>query len=184
MAEKSISSAAPILARIETGSRRVNQLATELSQRILAFEEWLNQLPGRVKTTLWTSAPPPNDDDPEKVFGLRLDRDAKRWVLWCAFAYTYEEERVIEWARLNEASVETKSFALSHFAKLLAKIAETQESLALNLEASGREFDALAEAIGLKQKAEQTTKSKADGLDPIAALFPLEVNKKLTKEGK
>ena len=156
MAEKPTTSVAQVVKKIEAGSQRVNQLATLLSQRITAFQGWLNQLSGRVQATLWVSAPPPNDDDPAKIFGLHFDRDGKRWALFNAYAYEPNEDREVdcEWTLLTDASVETKLYAITHFPELLLKIAELQVSTASKLEVANGEFDAFAEAIGLKLQKE------------------------------
>lgn len=163
---------AQILKKIEDGSQRVNQLATELSQRIIEFEDWLNQLPGKVHTTLWL--PLPRDADGPRKFGLCLSRSGKRWSLsyghtggfrtqsWGrgvenqSDAYTSGDDSdiKIDWNPLSDASVENKLFAVKHFPQLLAKVTEEQDRLAKKLQNAHGEFDAFAHAIGLTQRKE------------------------------
>lgn len=152
MPEKPPSAPAQILKNIEAGSQRVNQLATELSQRIVAFEDWLNQLPGKVETFYWITVF--DEIPPHKYeFGLHFDRSGKRWTL----SYTYQcdqDTREIKWEPLSEASVETKLSAIEHFPQFLIEITEAQDALAKKLEKAHSEFDAFADAIGLTQREE------------------------------
>lgn len=150
MPEHNKPSPVQILKSIEAGSRRVNELATDLSRRISSFEAWLNALPGKVETSLWLGA---SEDAPcEPEFGLRLARHSSTWALFYAYSWPGNEE--FQWSSLGEASLETKILAVKQFPQLLQKITEAQTALAKRLEDTHRDFDAFAAAIGLTQRKE------------------------------
>lgn len=145
------SGTAPVLKEIEAASKRVNELATDLSKRILTFEDWLNELPGKVSTTLWVYAP--DDTFDQYQFGIHLGRSGKRWTLSYAFQQQCApEQEFTDWKPLTEASIETKLHAAKFFPELLKKIVDEQERLAKTLSDAHVEFDAFAEEIGLSLK--------------------------------
>lgn len=153
MAEQSPSAPAQVLQKIEYGSHRVKELATELSSRVIAFEEWLNHLPGKVETTCWEQWP--KDSTVETVFGLCLGRSGKSWVLKYDFLRPqYDDPSDLSWTPLTEASVEIKLFALKQFPKLLEAIVKAQEKVVREIEEAHFGFDAFADAIGLPKRKE------------------------------
>jgi hypothetical protein len=136
---------AEILRTIEARSKRVNELATQLSKRIESFEAWLNQLPGRVETKLWVSESPGSLES----FGLRLHRAGKRWII--SYGWWHEEISDPEddpWSPLTDASIEVKMRALQLFPKLLEQIAAAQVETADRIEAAQAAFDEFARVIG------------------------------------
>src|ERR1700733_5990643 len=76
---------------IESGSKRVGELATGLSRRIRVFEEWLNTLPGRVEAECWTPIARSDLSDLSelekisKKFGPRFSQSGKLWTLFCSY---------------------------------------------------------------------------------------------------
>lgn len=143
MATKPPQELAQTLKSIETGSLRLNQLATEISQRIVAFEDWLNRLPGKTATTFWYDT----SDDGAISFGLALNRDGKRWALWHVTCVEPTDEE--DWSLLKEASVDVKLKVVSYFPAFLEAIVKAQAELAKELEKAHSEFDLFANAIGL-----------------------------------
>ncbi len=136
------------LREIEEGSRRVNKVATELSQRIEAFEQWLNKLPGRVETTLWVRDG--GEGGYETYFGLLLHRSGKKWIV--SYGYSDNSGRPDDdwsWTPLNEASLEIKVKAVGNFPDLLKEIVKAQQSLTRRIEQAQSAFDDFAQAIGI-----------------------------------
>lgn len=145
MPKKVSADIAQTLKSIESGSQRLNQLATETSQRIIAFEDWLNRLPGKIATTYWYAF----DDDHCYSYGLMLGRDGTRWSLW--YEVANEQCGESEFTRLRDASLEIKLDVVSRFPAFLEHLTEAQAKLALEIEKTNLEFDQFAEAIGLVQ---------------------------------
>ncbi len=146
MPKKASIDLAQALKSIETGSQRINTLATQTSQRIVAFEEWLSQLPGKIATTYWYES---NEDG---SLGLGLSRDGQRWSLWHEVANYHSEET--DYTRLRDAPVEIKVKMVSKFPAFLVHLAEAQTKLAEELEKTNSEFDDFAVTIGLAKTKE------------------------------
>src|SRR6266571_144154 len=126
MSEKIVPSSSPeLIQKIEGGSKRVNDLATKLSDRILAFEQWLSGLKGRVETELWES------EDQFSYFVLRLHRSGKQWII--SHAWVHQQQMAMEdppdWTPLKDSPVEIKLRAVSLFPKLLERIVKAQDEL-------------------------------------------------------
>ncbi len=136
-----------IVSEIEAASKRVSEKSTTLSKRILAFENWLNSLPGRVETSFWD--PIAVENDAARIFGLFLTRSGKQWAL----LYAYHNEinpNTPNWSPLADASVDTKLRAMRSFPKFLRAIRKTQEKREAEIEAVATDFDEFAEALGIK----------------------------------
>ena len=137
-----------LLLAIETGSKKVHELATGLSNRIQSFERWINTIPGRVETTLFLDA---LDGDGEWSFLIRLHRSGKRWIVshghWSPIFMDGEDP---EWQPVTEASIETKMAVVRALPKLLEKLAETQRDMAKQIEAAQAEFDGFAQKFGIQ----------------------------------
>lgn len=136
-----------LLKSIETGALRINQLASGLSEQVVAFEEWLNRLPGKVRASVWETL----DDHPSgmSVHGLSLRRHGKKWILAHCFSYldTPTEEEV--WEPVTEANIEVKLFVIRNSQKLLTSIADQQKRMAEDIVKAQAEFDSFAATIGL-----------------------------------
>ena len=93
-----------ILLAIEKGSKNLNEQAKGLTSRIVAFEKWINTIPGRIETTLSTDA----GDDGDLKFLIRLHRSGKGWILSTAYHHIhFQEEEEPDWQTAKEASIET-----------------------------------------------------------------------------
>jgi hypothetical protein len=153
MSKESPQNPQQVVKDIEQGSARVNELATELSRRIITFEDWLNRLPGRVETYHWVGLPKDPHDHRDPGLGLRLARSAKRWTLW--FAYSdMSEEGDVSWAPLAEADLETKMLAIKEFSDLLVKIKKAQDGRVHELRESLDAFQMFAQAVGIPVEGE------------------------------
>ncbi len=140
-------SPAEVLDSIETKSRELNRLATELSQRISAFEAWLNRLPGKVETEAWDGAP--SCQHGEVQFGLRLQRSGKAWELAYSYAFPEDPEGPVAWKPLREAAVDEKIVAVNRFPEFLLQISSAQDHRIKDLESVHSKFDSFARAIGM-----------------------------------
>ena len=132
---------------IRAGSARVQEVATSLSSRIVAFEGWLNTLPGKVDTKLF------HDDMDGKVnwyFVLRFHRSGKRWILsWACDFDGRNEDQEVDFEPLTEASIDVKAYAIRAFPKFLKAIANAQQELVKHLESIHQEYDEFAQKIGV-----------------------------------
>jgi hypothetical protein len=137
---------AELLSAIEAGSRRINELATALTARIEAFEQWLNALPGRVETSLWIDDPA---GDPQRSLIIELHRSGKRWIL--SYSWWHDEFSdpgdPIQWTPLMEAPVTVKIAAVRAFPQLLQRMVETQQKLAKQITEAQSVFDDFARQI-------------------------------------
>ncbi|MCG8405528.1 MAG: hypothetical protein MI923_10060 [Phycisphaerales bacterium] len=138
---------------VETQSQELNQLATELSERIKAFEEWLNRLPGKVEAVEWEAIPDLNAP-PVVLLGLRLHRSGKTWVLSYDYSRFNESHSIRDWTLLSEASVNIKIDAVKIFPSLLKKIVSEQNEKIKELQSVHNTFDDFAKVIGMTAKEE------------------------------
>jgi hypothetical protein len=121
-----------------------------MSQRVLAFEDWLNRLPGKVEATHWIHADNGNPhDDTAMYFGLHFARSGKRWTL--SYAYqAFCDDSTPPWQQLSDADVETKIRAVKGFPHLLESLTHAQEKCIKKLAETHEAFDAFAKSIGMK----------------------------------
>jgi hypothetical protein len=139
---------AELVAALKTNASEVNARATELSERISAFEEWLNELPGKVPANCWVDND--EDDSGQTEFGLRYARQGK-WQLF----YTYcrcDQHEYADWNQLCDAGIEIKMEAVGAFPFLLKAIYDAQLARVKNLESTSKYFDEFAAKIGLDRK--------------------------------
>lgn len=167
MADKPPVPPALLVKEIEGNSQRLNQLATKLSAQISAFEEWLNQLPGKVETELFFDVQRASLADringrrpvgivlatPLQEFGIRLSRCGKRWALWCMPAIRADSE-LPEWQMLKDASVESKWLAIQKLPEFLKRISEAQAIRISQIQEAHQEFARFADSIGIKRPQE------------------------------
>lgn len=136
-----------IAREIEEQSRKVGELATLLSNRIIVFENWLNDMPGRVEATVWVPAANVDEADfREFSFGLRLGRIDKRWILFYDYCEPGDDET---WKPLSEANLDVKMEASAVLPRLLDAIKDAQQNRVSQLLASHAKFAAMAKDIGL-----------------------------------
>ena len=176
MANKPTVSPALLVKEIEDNSQRLNQLATELSTQISAFEDWLNQLPGKVETELFFAVQSEGFDvprisladmiigdrqartvsavGPAREFGIRFSRCGKRWALLCRPVRPASDLEVFGWQSLKDASVESKSIAVQHLPEFLKRISEAQVQHISQIEQAHQEFAKFADSIGIKSLKE------------------------------
>lgn len=141
----------PIVKSIEQKSARVKALATQISERVIRMQEWLNTLPGRVEATTWIEDPTAGDDPRDIYFGINLARSGKDWVLQCARCEAGDDQ--FAWMPLTDASLPDKMLALKAFPGLLSSIEEAQSSLNEKMDAALKEFDQFAQMNGIVGKA-------------------------------
>lgn len=137
---------------------RLNELATNFSSRIGSFEDWLNDLPGKVSAEVSWSEDIYDDKDATKEniigieeYALRFVRVGKRWILQCSLTRLEYNDKV-DWQPLAEASLNTKLEVFRHFPQLLEKIKAEQAKMAATLEAAHNEFETFAKTIGITAK--------------------------------
>ena len=141
------SEAEKVVATITAQAKDVRDESTALTAKIVAFEDWLNTLPGRVITYCWIDAAEGPGDDSAVV--LRLRRQGKRWMIEHADG-NMRDDQTGTFSPLIEADIETKIFAVNHFPKLLADIAKAQNSRIEQLKKCSSGFDEFAAALGIK----------------------------------
>lgn len=137
---------------------RLNELATNFSSRIDSFEDWLNELPGKVPAEVFWDEDIYDDNDTakENIIGtgncaLRFVRGGKRWILQCSFTRS-ECGPDVNWQPLAEAGVKAKLRASQHFPQLLEQIKAEQAKMTATLEAAHNEFETFAKTIGITAK--------------------------------
>jgi len=142
---------AQLLSSVQVESNDLRAAATDLSQHIKEFENWLNRLPGKTRTELWKFSDNCYFDDGKLAgsvsIGLKFDRQGKAWVI----RYTYRSEdefgEDIEWHRLTDASIEVKLEASQHFGALLEKIASAQRQQLDELRTACNDIGSLTMAV-------------------------------------
>ncbi len=139
-----------LLRKIEAGSKTVKDLATGLSERILIFEDWLNDLPGKVAAKVF-AADPDKDSSPMYFFGLSFSRSGKRWILSWVIGYEGDDEPPT-YAPLSEAPLDIKIYAIDLFPALLEKMVEAQATLGTELTKAKGRFDKFATELGILWK--------------------------------
>lgn len=138
------------VADLEAGSARISKLATSISQKLSAFEDWLNLLPGKVETTLWVDDPSvPNGD---YQYGIRFHRVGKRWVLELTNCHVADSDPLYK--LVTDCSVEEKLLVVELAPQLLDKVSSAQAQLEKRLLTAHIEFDSFAKSIGLSLAGE------------------------------
>jgi hypothetical protein len=134
------------------GSGRLNSLATEVSIRVDNFEEWLNNLPGKVAVECFESVPssPAN----KTLLGLAFARDGRRWKLDVGYK-PIDGKGEQEWTTLTEAGLDTKCRAIKLFGNLLAVMLKKQRQQTEKFENACAEFDSFAVGLGIGNKKKE-----------------------------
>jgi hypothetical protein len=145
-----------VLSEIEIGTHAYRAAATELTNRIVKFEEWLGRLPGKVQAAVYDS----DDEDGDYYFVLSLSREGKQWKLrhWTEHVYTDEIMGAI--TDLRDASIEVKIHAMGMFPRLLGAIRDSQFNFVTRSAAAAEEFDKFAALIGIDKTTTTGNKSK------------------------
>jgi hypothetical protein len=138
-----------LIQRIRRGSKKIGNLADEVSKRITNFEDWLNMLRGRVETTAHVTS---NDFPIVDYFALRFHRSGKRWILSSCHCQEGTEPWELNWKPLLEAPLETKIEGLRALPQLLNRMEDAQAEMAQSLTQATAEFDAFIEQIGVADK--------------------------------
>lgn len=107
-------------------SEKVAELAKGISDRIVLFETWLTNLPGRVPITV-----------KDESLLLRLDREGKQWILYV----TTPEKECENWPKLTDASLTLKKEAMKRFPRLLDELVQMKTNSVESLEKATAEFD-------------------------------------------
>jgi hypothetical protein len=138
-----------IVKAISEKSKSVRDFATELSNRIVEFQDYLAHLPGRVEATT-SGLHPDNDihDDAHDAMGdyyliIALRRHGKEWVLETAEGYA-DDDRPWDWKPLHEASLKVKIAAVKLFPDLLQAIETSQDRLVAEIMQAMSEYDSFA----------------------------------------
>lgn len=142
-------SSKPVL-ELEAGSKRLGDLATRLSRKLSAFEDWLNLLPGKVEATLWIQDS--DDDTGLFYYGLRFHRIGKRWILDLTLCHC--DDPSPEYRPVAESTVEEKLLVLGKASELLEAISNAQVKLEKRLANALSDFDEFAASVGLSIQSE------------------------------
>lgn len=128
--------------------------ATRLNECIIAFENWVAQLPGRVEAAVYVDHPdhPPQDNQHGVVLGLRVARDGAQWpVSFAAVSDYYPEDP--DWRPLREAKLDLKIYAIPHLPRLVQKMVAEQSELKSRIKHAADEFQRFAKQIGITKGA-------------------------------
>ena len=142
-------SAEEIVKAISEKSKSVRDFATELSSRIVEFQDYLANLPGRVEAYAWGRHPDADDNDEDQQafgplqLGLFLHREGKDWVLSCGENHAADDSPV-KWKPLHEASLKVKIAAIKLFPDLLHAIETSQDELVAEIMQAMSEYDSFA----------------------------------------
>jgi hypothetical protein len=160
-AEEEVNSIA--LNHVEFTSREFHALATAVSEKLKAFLEWLNGLPGHTSTELF-KVDPDQDQDPigdgRGALGLQIDRGKGGWQLYYAYSrfddQSFEHVHNVEpneWMPLEEAPLAVRCAALSMLPALIKKMHAEQSGLILRLRSANSALDRLAKGRNGKERA-------------------------------
>lgn len=136
---------------IEETHNRNKELANGLSDRIERYEKWLGQLPGRIEVTHWTRHPDSDAEQVDYVFGLKLCRVNKEWVIWHA-SERMEDDSPPDWKPLKDAPIRLRAFGIKCFPELLVAIRTKQEELEAAIESTFTEFDSFFAQLNVPGK--------------------------------
>lgn len=150
-----------IVEQITDGSLLVRERATELSRRIVSFQQWLNALPGKVPCEFWHTVEEDSRTGPGVDLGISFQRYGKEWVIrYKYFYYADRDENEQErWEHLTEANLETKLTAVSLFPQFLEKLAASQRERLAEIDSACAAFDTFANEISLKTTEGQNEKA-------------------------
>ena len=149
MPVKKVRPADEIKESIAAKSERVREAASEITDRITRFEEFLAKMPGRTEALHVIRDPNAHDEDDMAAFGLKVHRVNKEWIISYA-EYEIDDAQSANWKRLSEASLRTKLTAIKMFPDLLAAIEDSQDELVKEIEQAGSDFDKFAAKLGMK----------------------------------
>jgi hypothetical protein len=133
----------PNLAEIERNSREYQQLASTVADRIKAFEEWFNHLPGKLEVYAWQDA-----SNSEPVACLKVERYKDVWRL--SFGTANGEDEGVSVRPLENASLADKCRAVSMLPDLLQNLYNEQRAAVDRLKTAANVFAQLANTKGGK----------------------------------
>ena len=150
-----------IVRAITEKSKSVRDFATELSDRIVDFRDFLAQLPGRVAATAWGRHPDSDQMTEEDQLnlgdyslGLSFDREGKDWAL--TYTSSHEaDDMPLEWKPLHEAPLKIKIAAIKLFPDLLSAIETSQDVLVKEISQAITDYDAFAASMKAKAQTKE-----------------------------
>lgn len=163
MSEKAKQSASDLLQAIESNSSIVRDAANALTHRIVAFEEYLSKVPGRVETALRCEHPDIHEGTAYLV--IAFQRQGKEWGLYYGterpqlpgnftLGALLSPRQPTEFKPLRDAPLKYKVAAISQLPDLLQAMIKTQSELADEIVRATSDFDAFASTIGVKVTTE------------------------------
>ncbi len=123
------------LSQFTAANAELKEIATQLSERILRFETWLNTLPSKTATEV---------ADDSHQFRIRLARKNNRWRVETPDLTAEDSDAT--WIGLSEAPLALKIKAVKLFGYLIEVCNGKQAKLVEETRQANSEFDKLAEA--------------------------------------
>lgn len=144
------------VASLRDASAEFADLATQLSERIHQFQNWLDKLPGKTMATCW------RERDEYEFFGLRYARSGD-WELQCAYVripqFEYHEGDAqaylasnADWSSLSRSSVDAKMESIDLFPELLTEITRAAKDRVKVVFEATKKFDDFAKQFGILGK--------------------------------
>lgn len=135
-----------VVQRIQDASHQLRNAASELTNRVAWFENWLGNLPGRVAAHTSMGADP--DDNVEKF--LELARDGKEWSLY-VYEVDLRSEQRSNRVLLRDSSIAVKAVSIQYFKDLLTQIYLQQKMLLAVSENATKNFDEFVKTLPAKE---------------------------------
>jgi hypothetical protein len=135
-----------LLDLIQANGQHVRAAATDLTNRIKSFEAWLMKRPGRVAVSCVVGT----DQHGEREDCLAFERVGKEWAL-VVFTYLPQHNARIDELLLRDAPIETKTWMITFFPKLLEEFARRQEDVVKRARESANLYDNIARSFGIKE---------------------------------
>lgn len=137
-----------VLKQMATGADSIRAAAADLARRVVAFEKWLNGLPGKTRTEHVLFNGPNTQEE-----CLSFEPDGKVWSL---YLYTREDAQDEGWyindrRLLRDASIEDKANAIGAFPDLLTEMVRQQNTRVDTAKRAAQSFDEFAKMLGIKE---------------------------------
>jgi len=110
-------------AKLIANSSKLHEASSALSARVVAFEDYLNSLPGKVPSAICREGA--IIDGRPVYLGLMFKRDGRAWKIYAATGPDAKFDGA-EWKPLTELSIPVKIEAVSLFAPLLNQLQADQ----------------------------------------------------------
>jgi hypothetical protein len=137
-----------VVQSIQQQAVNVRTAAEHLTNRIITFESYLGQLPGRVEA--FTFGEHPDDDGRGEVnLCLKFTREGKDWKLfWADYCEEYHApDSPMDFKPLVDAPLKIKIAAIRMFPDVLVSVEESQVRIIQQLTEASVEFDKFAKQL-------------------------------------